>query len=105
MLLSTVTNTSNCASARRNNSPLCFPAHPACGTVFTSCPVSSWVSTRGRHSSMSTRTLFRGLEKPALGFLKKCDHLFSRHRGEVIQKPIDAVAGFQIINEGLRGYA
>jgi hypothetical protein len=55
--LSTVRRTSNPAcSAKVNSSPFVFPAKPAVGTVWQSCPVREFFILLGRHSSIKTRT-------------------------------------------------
>src|SRR5258706_917540 len=96
-LRSTVRRTSKPAAASRSNSPFFPPAPPASATVLTSCPGNWSRSARGTHSSSSTRigdqVLFRLLERR--------DRQLPRNGWEVVEKLLQRVAAFQVVDQGL----
>src|SRR5262249_52673001 len=95
--LSIVTNTSNEVAASRSSSPFFLPAQPASATVWTWCPTRSAFSLRGRHSSSRTRIAFEGLSSQ----LQHGDSLLAGHGRKVLQELVDAVAGFEAVDQGL----
>src|SRR5579864_727737 len=93
--------TSNCAAARRSNSPFLTPAHPASATVLTSWPGSSLRRARGTHSSSSTRIG----NQVRLGLFKGCHCKLSRDGREVIKKFVQRMAARDVVNGCLYGNA
>src|SRR5450432_988970 len=96
-LLSMVTKASTLPAASRSSSPFFFPAHPASGTVFTSCSWRYFFRPRGRHSSSRTRIPGHGLASD----IKHRRNLFTTYRRKVIQEVIHPVANFEVVHQRL----
>ena len=102
MLWSAEITTSNPAfRAARKRAPLRNPDHLCARTVETSWPVSSAARWRGSDSSISSRNAANDLFRE----LQRRDRLFSRHRREGIEKLLERVAGFEVIEQVVHGHA
>lgn len=93
--------TSNCPAACRNSAPFLSPAQPTPMTVCASKPHRSRAKSMGIDSSSRTRT---GHYLVACE-LKRGDGLFAAHRRELMQKLVETIASFEIIEERLHGHA
>src|SRR5688572_13614566 len=89
-----VINTSNASNINVNSSPFFLPDQPISGTVFTLCPISSFLSLRGRHSSIR---IFMHSRDPSQ--LQELNYLLTANSREVIQEVIDSFATRQIVNQ------
>lgn len=74
-----------------------MPAQPRPTTVSTSWPASSRARSTGRCSSRRTRT---GQERVA-GQVEGGDGLFALHRRKLVEKLVESIATFQMIEERL----
>jgi len=96
-LLSIVTKTSTLPVATRRSSPFFFPAHPASGTVFTSCSLRCFFNPRGRHSSSSTRiSSYR-----FAGDVKYGGDLFPADRRKIVKEIVHTIPDLQVIHQRL----
>jgi hypothetical protein len=123
---STVIKASNSFSANASRSPFLMPAQPCRGTVVTECSARSRARRRSTHSSSRMElmgsatskvksrgwrrvswetTEFQSSHRPGkdaiFRLFKKRNHLLARYRRESLEKVIDRIAAFQVINQVL----
>ena len=100
MLLSIVSNTSNCFSASMRSAPFFRPAQPISGTDFTSCPGKSRLS---RQSRFSSRRIFTSgwLEKLFARLFQDPNDLRAFHAWETFEEIVNRIAGLQVIEQAL----
>lgn len=90
-----IEDTSNSGPARRRSSPFFRPAQPRCGTVWTSCPVNSTASFRGRDSSRRMRIRRDHLSSQ----LQSGHRLFARYGRVLVQEHLEAVSCLEIVEQ------
>src|SRR6267378_3879689 len=104
MLLSIVTNTSNCFSACARSAPFFKPAHPTNGTDSTWWPGKS---RRNRQSRFSSSRIFTScsLKDLLARDFENGDHLLPSHAGKPLEEILDGIAGFEVVEETSDGDA
>src|ERR1700733_1602471 len=94
-LRSNVTNTSHKPCARRSSSPFLMPAHPWLWTFDVSCPTSNFAKSAGKFSSSNIRICRNSF----VGRVEHCYGKFALYRWKLVQKFIDALTPFQVIEK------
>jgi hypothetical protein len=100
-----VTNTSNDPCATGSKAPSSKPCQPWRGTVVTACSGRSRSRRRGRHSSRSTFMSGGGGQEAALGPFQNGQGLLTGYRRKIIEKQVQGIAGFQVVEQGPDRYA
>jgi hypothetical protein len=99
---STVTNTSNSFSASSSNSPFLIPLQPCFGTVVTAWLTSERAKRAGTHSS---RCSHGAREHAFFSFFEKGDDLVAPNAGKILQKLVNRIAAFEVIDQVLDRHA
>ena len=80
-----------------SSAPFLVPAQPSPDTVDTEWPASAAIRSYGRFSSSSTRTCQQALARE----LKGRDGLFASNRRELLEKLVQGIAGFEVVEKRL----
>src|SRR5437763_15120872 len=93
-------STSKFPTAALSSCPFFRPLNPASSTVETVCPAKSRLRRRGTHSSSSSLIL---RHQPLPVLFEHAERLLPRHGREIVEKDIQTVPAFQIIEQVLDG--